>query len=72
MAPRSTRTPVDGTEAANRAVLFGAAKIASETSRPTLAAVTSKAAEISMSRMWYPPTSTFANPGTGSFAGVSR
>ena len=33
-------------------VLFGGAKIASATSRPTLAACTSKAATISISRTW--------------------
>ena len=41
-----------GGTSANRIVLFGSAKIASATSMPTFFASTSKAATISMSRMW--------------------
>ena len=42
-------TPVGGTSAANRIVLFGSEKMASATSVPTFFASTSNAATISMS-----------------------
>ena len=47
--PRCTITPVGGTSAAKRIVLFGSEKIASETSLPTFFASTSNAATTSMS-----------------------
>jgi len=52
--PRRTGTFSLGTSL-NFTVLFSPLKIASETSLPTLRMSMSKAAEISMSEMWYPP-----------------
>ncbi len=60
--PRSTFTPSGGTSA-NRRVLFGSASRASARSLPTLRALMSKAAEISMSATPYRPTEGLIRPG---------
>ena len=52
-----TVTPAFGTSAWNTFVQFGGAKIASDTSSPTLRASTSKAATTSRSSGRKPPTS---------------
>ena len=56
-------TPVGGTSAILM-VLFSEALIASERSKPTFLASTSKAATNSTSETWYSPNFTCMRPGT--------
>src|ERR671912_443944 len=62
MHPMRTMVPLSGTWSQKTVVQFGRAKIASETSRPTLRASTSHAATTWMSCGRYPPTSQCIKP----------
>jgi hypothetical protein len=64
-------TPAAG-RVANTRVLFGVASSASDRSLPTLLAFTSKAALISMSDTWYPPTRGWTRPGIAASSAASR
>jgi hypothetical protein len=63
VGPRSTGTPRGGTSQI-RIVLFSLDTIASDRSKPTFLASTSKAATNSTSRTWYSPKRTCIRPGT--------
>ena len=63
VGPRCTVTLVGGTSAILM-VLFSDAKIASDRSKPTFLASTSKAATNFTSRTWYWPNFTCISPGT--------
>ena len=71
MVPRWTETPSGGTSQILM-VLFSLATMASERSRPTFLASTSKAATNSMSETWYSPKRTCIRPGTDADSSASR